>query len=404
MGNTLLTPDIIAKEALHQFENSLVFANVVDRQYVNEFVKVGDTVRIRRRVQFDVTDGAVVDLQDVTEGNTNIVVDQRKHVAWEFDTQDLTLDIEDYSVRYIQPAMIKLANKVDTDLAGLYKYVNNTVGTPGSTPSTFAALAAAAQRLDEIAVPEDGRVAVLTPSATWAIANEQKSLYVTDKARTAFEKATLGEYANFMTYKSNNIRRHLTGAHGGTPRVDGANQNVTYDSVKTTMTQTLITDGWTTSSGLKAGDVFTIADVYDVNPVTKEALPYAKQFTVVSNVTTNSNASNDTNLTIYPAIITSGPYQTCSAVPANDALITYVGTASTLYPQNMCFHRDAFSLAMVPLAIPEGTSFAKRMSRNGLSVRVIKDYDFINDREMIRLDILYGVKATNPDLACRLTG
>ena len=91
-------------------------------------------------------------------------------------------------------------------------------------------------------------------------------------------------------------------------------------------------------------------------------------------------------------------------MPADNAAITVVGTGGTLYPQNLCFHKNAFALVTVPLEIPEGASFRDRVTMNGLSVRVVKDYDIAEDVEIIRLDILYGVKAIYPDLACRLTG
>jgi len=405
MANSMLTPSVIAKEALMQLENNLVMGNLVHRDYKKEFVKVGDTVSIRRPVKFAAQDGATLIKQDVIEGKTSITIDQRKHVGWQFSTQDLTLTIEEYSERYIKPATITLAQSVETALMGLYKNVWNIVGTPGTTPSTFAEVALAAQRLDEGAVPMADRNAVFNPAATYKIANDLKSLYVTDKARTAFENAKIGKYATFDTYSAQSIKLHTVGALGGTPLVNGASQTSTYSSVKDSYTQSLVTDGWTASAAtrLKQGDVFTIAGVYSVNPITKESTGSLQDFVVVSDAA--SDGSGNMTITISPPIITSGAYQTVDAAPANDAALTIeTGSASTAYAQNLCFVPNAFALVTCPLEMPDGVSFKARETNKGISMRVLKDYDIVNDQEIVRLDILFGVKAIYPELACRFTG
>lgn len=405
MANALITSSMIAKEALMQLENNCVMGNLVHRDYKKEFVKVGDTVSIRRPVRFSATDGATLSKQDVTEGKTSITVDQRKHVGWEFNSNDLTLKIEQYSERYIKPAMITLAQSVDSALTGLYKGVYNFVGTPGTTPATFAALGAAGQRLDEGAVPPESRRSVLNPAAAWAIANDLKSLATNDsKAKGAFEEARIGRYARTDTYMDQSIKVHTVGAHGGTPLVNGAAQNVTYATSKDTNAQDIITDGWTVSTAvLKQGDVITFDGVYAVNPVTKESTGELQHFVVNEDVT--SDGTGNATFEISPPIITSGAYQTVSAVPADNAAITVkTGTASTGYAQNLVFHKNALALVTCPLIIPDGAAFSARESHDGYSVRVVKDYDITNDTDIIRLDILYGVKAIYPDLACRLTG
>lgn len=406
MPNSLITPNIIAKEALMQLENNMVLGNLVHRDYRHEFVKVGDTVSVRRPVKFLAQDGAALVKQDVEEGAADIAVDQRKHVGWEFSTRDLSLSITDYSERYIQPAMITLANEIDLSLAGLYAQVWNQVGTPGTTPSTFAHLGAAGKRLDQMSVPRANRNAVFDPEAAWSLADGLKSVFVQDTARGAYEEARIGRYAAFDTYGDQNIRTHVVGAHGGAPLVNGAAQDVTYAASKTTNSQSLITDGWPVSTAgvLKAGDVFTVAGVFAVNPVSKDVQPFPQQFVVKADVTTDATVGGPAVLTISPAIIASGPYQTVSTAPADNAAITVAGAASTGYPQNLTFHKNAFALVTVPLDMPEGAGFTDRVSSRDLSVRVVKDYDILADNEIIRLDVLYGVKAIYPDLACRLTG
>ena len=411
MPNTLITPSMIAKEALMQLENNLVFANQVHREYVKEFTGgQGSSVSIRRPVKFATQNGATLVDQDVEEKSTNISVDQRKHVSWRFSSQELTLSIEEYSERYIKPAAITLAQTVDRDIAGLYSSVWNSVGTPGTTPANFAAVAAAAQRLDEMAVQADQRTMVVNPAAAYAIAGNQATLQaVGDVRRSAYEEAMVGRVAKFDMFSSQNIVNHTVGPLGGTPLVNGGAQAVTYaNAVGNTWSQTLVTDGWTAAAALRvrAGDVFTIAGVFAVNPVpgegAKQVMPYLQEFTVLNNG--SSDASGNLTLTISPPIITSGPQQTVSAAPADNAALTFRGTANTAFPMNLGFHKNAFALVTVPLDMPDGVNFKARESYKGLSMRVVKDYDIASDNEIIRLDILYGRKAIYPDLACRLWG
>lgn len=405
MTNTILTPTVIARETLLQTKNALVMANLVHREYKNEFVKVGSTVNIRRPVDFTVTDGATASVQDVTEVNTSIVVDQRKHVAWGFSSQDLTLSIDEYSERYIKPAARQLANNVDRALMALYSKVWNFVGTPGTVPSTFLNVSDAAARLDNSAVPDDGRrYACYDPTASYKIADSIRSSFIDGKNKTALETGRIGNIATFEAYKSQNLTSHTVGALGGTPLVNGASQNTTYAASGGENQQTLVTDGWSNSitGVLKAGDVITLAGVFAVNPVGKQTLPYLQQFVVKADA--NSNGSGQATLTISPAIISSGAYQNVSAAPADNAAISVVtGTAATAYAQNMAFHKNAFGLVMVPLEMPDSVGFKAQENADGISIRVIKDYDFTNDIEQIRLDILYGVKLLDGNLACRHT-
>ena len=407
MVQRILTPSVIAKEALFQLENNLVMGNLVHRDYRKEFVKVGETVSIRKPVRFSVTDGATRTNQDVEEGSTNITIDKRKHVSWNFSTQDLTLSIEEYSYRYITPAMISLANQSDRDCLDLYKQIWNWVGTPGNTINSFADLALGPQRLDEMAVPMDQRYAVMGPADSWGMIGNLTGLTLSDAKRSpqaeAYRLAELGRVANLDTYQDQNVRRHTVGAHAGTPLVTTA-QSTTYATVLTSYQMSLLTDGWDASINLVEGDVFTIDTVFAVNPVSKDTLDFLQDFVVRADVTTNATTTSDTTLTISPPIITTGPYQTVSVAAPNNATIVYKGTLSTAYPQNMVFHKNAFALVTVPLEMPDSVQWKARQTHKGLSVRLVKDYDIDNDVEIIRADILYGVKAIYPELATRISG
>lgn len=411
MSNSVLTIDVIAKEALMILDNELVMAKKVHRGLESEFgnamngYQAGSTVSIKRPTDFTVRDGANVSNQDVVEGTTSITVNKQKGVDFAFTSQELTLNIKDLSERVIKPAMVQLANQVDADVLALYKDVPNWVGTPGQAVNSFADFALAPQRLDEYAVMKGDRTAALSPADTWGMVGTQTGLYITGAANSAYREGDLGRIAGVDTFSAQNVQTHTVGVATGTPLVNGASQTSTYATVKDSMTQTLNTDGWTNSTTgiLKAGDVFTIAGVYAVNPVTKATLPFLKQFTVTADA--NSGATTGpAALTIYPAIITSGAFQNVSAAPADNAAITVQGTGGTGYRQNLVFHKNAFALAMVPMIAPPGAVEVSRQSYKGTSVRLIPYYTGTNDTSAWRLDILYGVKTIDPRLATRLSG
>jgi hypothetical protein len=300
--------------------------------------------------------------------------------------------------------MVRLANQVDADLQGLYNTVWNWVGTPGQTVNSFSDFTLGPQRLDEMAVPTDDRNSTLAPADWWATSVSLSNLTAqSGTAETALRKARLGMLGNVDTFMTQNVKTHTVGTKAGTPLVNGAAQQTTYALSLNTNTQSLITDGWTASSAiLKQGDVFTIANVFAVNPVTKATLPYLQQFVVNADI--SADGSGNATLNISPAMILTGAFQNISAAPADNAAITVNGTASTGYGQNMVFHKNAFALAMVPMEAPMGAINVSRKSFNGLNLRVVPYYNGSTDVSSWRLDLLYGFKAINPGFATRLSG
>jgi hypothetical protein len=413
MSNSVLTASIVAKAAVQILDNELVMAKKVYRGHEAEFEKkvngyeVGDTISIRRPTDFTVRNGAVASSQDVVEGKLSLTVDKRKGIDFEFTSQDLTLNIGELSERVIKPAMVQLANQIDVDLMSLYAKIPGWVGTPGQTINAFSDLAKAPERLDEYAVPTDARCAVLSPADHWGLLGAQTGLYIQDAARGAYRNGSLGMIGGVDTYMSQNVPTLTTGTRVGSIKVDASitTSTVTYASVKDTMTQTVHIDGLTNATDtVAAGEVFTIQGVYAVNPVTKARLPFLKQFVVTAAVTASGN---EVDLTVYPAMIWTGAFKNVDVVGVTDLNnqdVTFVGSASTVYPQNMVFHKNAFALVSVPLVKPPGAVEVGRESYKGLSVRVIPVYDGINDVSMWRLDVLYGIQAIDPRLAVRLSG
>ena len=418
MSNTTLTADVVAKAALAILDNELGVLKTVHRAYEDEFsnqvngYKIGDTISIRRPADFTVRTGATLSTQDVIEGKTTLTIDQQCGVDFQFTSSDLTLKITDLSERVMKPAMSSIINYMANDvLTTMYKRLYHWVGTPGETINSFADFALGPRRLDTMAVPMGDRYAALSPADHWGMLGSQTALYIQDAARGAYREGSLGTIGGIETRMSQVVPTHTVGPLGGTPLVNGATQNVTYDTAKNTWTQSLITDGWTASaaSRVKEGDVFTIyasgtsgAKVKMVNPKTKAVTDVDQQFVVTADG--SSDGAGNLTLTISPPIITSGPHQTVNVAPADNAGLVMVGTASTGYVQNMMYHKNTMALAVVPMEMPAAAYGGHRESYKGLSVRVIPIYDGTNDISKWRLDLLYGRKVIDPRLGVRVSG
>ena len=405
MANNFKNTSLVTRVALKEFMNALQLGAKVDRQMDGQFRKVGSSIDVRRPVMFEAVSGATISsADDIEERAATLTLDQRKHVAFEITSQDMTLSVEDMTERYIRPAMAELAQDVESSIADVYKQIGNFVGTPGTAPSTFLEVGAASKVLKKLGVPMDRPwCAFYDEDASLSLADGLKGVFPQDIAKKAIERASIGRYAGFELYENQSLKLHTVGAHGGTPVVNGASQNVTYAASGDAWTQSLITDGWTASTAvLKEGDVFTLAGVNSVNRKTRQDTGDLQTFVVTADGT--SDGSGNLTCTISPPMITSGPYQTVSAAPADNAAITVkTGTASTSYKQNLAFHPNAITLATAPLDLPVDGATASRESFGNISIRAARQYDITNDKTIFRFDILYGVKALNPDFAVRTT-
>lgn len=410
MSNTTLTADIIAKEAVMILENNCVMGDLVYRGYEAEFdkningYKVGETVSIRRPADFTVRSGKVAAVQDVVEGKIPVTVDLQKGVDFKFSSSDLTLQIKDLSERVIKPAMIQLCNQIDRDVMSLYNEVPNHVTIPSGGINSFADFALAPELMDKMGIPQDDRYAVLSPADHWALLGSQTALYIQDAAKSAYRSAKLGMIGGVDTYMSQNTPRHTYGSRTGTDLIDLTivDGTFTWASVKDSTYITIHIDGANGATDtIKKGDTFTISDVYDVDPVSKEALAHLKMFVVMEDVTL---ASNEGDVKIWPPIILSGAHKTChlsTGTDINDNTVTWRGTASTAFAESLFFRKNAFALTMVPMVKPPGAMDVGRQSYKGYSVRVIPYYDGTNDDSSWRLDVLYGVDTIDSRQAVR---
>ena len=420
MANTLITPNVIAKMAMIEFKNTMVFPALINRDFEQEYKKVGDTITFRRPIAYSAVDGPDITSanKDTLEGSDVMTLSFHKTVPLEFTAKDMTLAVTDFNDRYVRPAAIELGQQVETAIASTYNEMYWFTGTPGTTPATFLNLGAGKVILDNAAVPQDGdRSTVLEPTTGITLADGLKSVFLQDKVKTALEEAKLGRYAGFNNYVSVSNIRHTVGDYGGTPLINGGSQGTTYTAVKGSiavagsMQQSLVTDGWSANKTgvLKKGDVFTIANVFAVNPKTRQSTGALQTFVVLADA--NSDGSGNATLTIAPPILpvtgASAPelaYATVTAAPADNAAITVkTGTANTQYAQNMLFHKKGISLAMRPFEKPDSAVVWEQVTMDNYSLTLSKGWDVKTYKEVTRLDVLFGVKVSDRRLCARLT-
>lgn len=408
MSNTLLTISDITNEALAVLENELTFTKRVNREYDDKFAqagaKIGSTVNIRKPVRFTRTTGQGLQLQDITENSVPLTLTTQYQKAFTFSSADLALSADDFSRRYIRPAIISMANDIDYD--GLSQYINvaNYVGTAGSDPSAVLTFLNAGVLMDNEAAPMGDRSLCINPSMQATVVDTIKGLFNPQAViGPSAEKGMIAKYFLGMDwYMDQNVRRHTSGAQGGTPLMNGA----TVDGATS-----LVTDGWTASvtNVLVQGDVISVANVNQVNPQNRQATGKPRYFVVTANV--SSDGSGNATIPVSPCsgngtIQSSGQYQNVDALPADNAAITVFSAASTASAQGLAFDRDAFTFACVDLELPGGVDMAKRVSDKqlGMSIRAVRAYDINLDRWPLRLDLLGGFATIYPELACRVLG
>ena len=403
MPNTILVPDQVAIESLMHFENELVAAKIFSNQWEEKFgrdgAKIGDTCRLRKPVNFTVREGQKFTAQNIEESSESLKLDIPLGVDFTLGRNELSLSFDRLSERYFKPAMRRLANDVDRRILGLYKKVPNAVGTYNTAPTAITTFLSAKAKLDNLGIPDDERHFILDPTTETTIVGNLTTVFqAVPEVGRQYMKGGMGKAIDAVWHKSQNVNTHTVGALGGTPVVKGASQTGA----------TLLVDGWTASVAkcLLEGDIITAADVNAVNPLTGQDTGELRQFTVTADQ--DSDASGEITIPIWPSIVTSGAYKTCTASPLNDAIVLIHGSASAyqnvVAKQPLYAHPEAFTYAIAPQEIPQGVHMAAMKSDPdwGLGISVVMDYDIDDNLFKVRFDILLGLLAQLPDFACRV--
>ena len=403
MANSLLTIDMITRKALEILENNLVITRTVNRQYDDSFAvegaKIGSTLRIRLPDRALVTDGAALQVQDDQEQKVTLTVSSQKHIGVNFTTAELTMQLDDFAERVLKPRISQLASSIDADVANAYSSIYQSVGTPGTTPATSLVLLQAQQKLNESAAVMDPRYAVVNPAANAALVEGMKGLFnPTSTISRQFKNGMMGEGILGLNEvsMSQSIKQLTTGTRVATA-------GFVKTTVSTQGASSIVLKTYAASATIKAGEVFTVADCYSVNPQTRESTGSLQQFVVTADAT--ADGSGDVTVSVSPAIYTSSQaLATVDSFPTADKAVTFLGAASTQYPQNLVYHRDAITFATADLLLPQGVDMASRQVHNGISMRIVRQYDINNDRMPCRIDVLYGYSAIRPAMACRIWG
>jgi len=392
---------MITRKSLEILENSLVITRTVNRQYDDSFAKsgakIGSTLRIRLPDRALVTDGAALQVQDDVEQNTSLTVSSQKHIGINFTTAELTMQLDDFAERVLKPRISQLAASIDADVANSFQNIFQSVGTPGTTPGTSLVLLQAQQKLNEAAAVMSPRYATVNPAANAALVEGMKGLFnPVSTISKQFKSGLMGE--GILGYEelsmSQSIKQHTTGTRTGAHTVTTtvSTEGAAAIAITGTGTQTI-----------KKGDVFTIANVFAVNPQTRESTGALQQFVVTADVTAAAGAY--ASVAISPAIYTaSQALATVNSFPQSGATVTFLGSASTQYPQNLIYHKDAITFATADLVMPQGVDMASRQVHNGISMRIVRQYDINNDRMPCRIDVLYGYGVIRPQMAVRMWG
>ena len=413
MSNNLLTISKITNECLMVLENELTFTCEVDLNYDDQFAvvgaKIGNTVNVRRPGRFIGTTGPALNVEDFNETSVPVTLSTQFHVDTQFTTQDLALSLDMFSDRVLKPAIAAIANKIDRD--GLVMAKNNTaniVGTAGTPPTGLITYLTAAAYLDSEGAPRDGRrTCVVEPFTSATIVDSLKGLFMPSaKISSQYEKGLMGTDSAGMKWKMDqNVVNQTFGSYSTATLACATTTATGFLTTGWASTSTIALTATTATAGLKQGDVIQIANVFAVNPQNRQAYGSNKlrNFVVTADVTVAT--SGTTSVTVSPAVITAGQFQNVNVASTSaTAVVTPFNNTGVVSPQNIIMHRNAFTVAMADLELPEGVHFAGRASDKelGMSIRVVRQYTINSDSIPTRLDVLYGWAPLYPELACRV--
>lgn len=419
MANTLLTPTMIVREAARRFMNNLVVAKHINRQFDKAWkfagLKAGQSINLRMNPRYVGVSGAALGVEDHTEWQRPLTVYPQYHVDVSFTSFEMTFSLQDFGERVIKNAMVTLANKVDADCLTMMK--NNTAnatGMPGTAPSSMLTVAQAGAFMAQDAAPQDDdKTLILEPMAMATYFDAFKGLFQQSEAiGEQYRSGMVSRAAGMKWFQDQNVAVHTVGPMGGTPLVLGTGQGVLAGAPLFT---DLATDGWTASGvRLNTGDIITIgtlsSGIVATNPVNHTTLNRLRQFVVGRTDDTVGTISSDAGglatLRLRPAIIAGGPFQNCVARTVDNQSINIFGAANVVTPQNIVYHKDAFTMAMFELEVPGGTDQAAMLSdpETGIAIRYARQWQIATDAWVARFDIAYALGPYNPEWACRIAG
>ena len=396
MANTLLTPTAVTRKALQVLHQKLNFIGHINRTYDDSFAnsgaKIGDSLKIRLPNEYTVRTGASLSTQDTSETSTTLQIATQKGVDLTFSSAELTLSLDDFSSRILEPAMSVLAANIEADALNMYKDVYNIVDNDGNAISFLNIMQGRKLLNDNLAPMDNNRTALLSTDHTAKLVDALKGLFQDSNAiKQQYKEGMMGRTGGFDFYENTLLANHATGTAAKTT-------TYTVNGAVTTNGSTAVTVA-TGATTFKAGDIFTVAGCFRVHPETKVSTGVLQQFVVTADY-----AGGAGSVSFAPAIYTSGGRQNVVAAGmANSSAIVKVGAGNAeLLTPSMVFHRDAFAFATADLVMPKGVDFAAREVYDGISLRTVRQYAISTDTMPCRIDVLYGYKTIRAQLAARI--
>jgi len=385
---------MVTRKALMILHQKCAFIGTIERQYDDQFAKdgakIGDTLKIRLPNKYTTATGPTITPQDTVESSVSLVVGTQRHVPMSFLSSELTLSVDDFSERILDPAMAVLAAATENDAFSMAKDVYQQVGTPGTTPNALLTYLLAGSRLDNSLAPRSQRCIQLPSLAAATIIDALKGLFQDSQAISKqYRDGIMGRTAGFDWYSNTLTARHTNGNTVASITVSGASQTGA----------TVVFGGTANTNTFKKGQTFTMAGCNEVHPETKVDTGVLQKFVITADVTATTTTMT---AAISPSIVVTGASQNVSASPTNGGAVVFDGTASLAYGLILAYFKQAHAIAFADLYMPKGLDFGARETMDGISMRIIRDYDVTADKILTRCDILYGYKTIRPELSCRV--
>lgn len=392
MPNTILTPTAVTREAMAVLHQKLNFIGSINRQYDDSFAKdgakIGDSLKIRLPNEYTVRTGVTMSSQDTVETSTTLQVATIKGVDLNFSSSDLTLSLQDFSDRIIEPAVSVLAAAMESDALTMALDVYQAVNNVGAALTMNKALTARKTLVDALA-PGSQRTLLLNTQDNLDLVDALKGLFH-DSTQIAkqYREGKVGSTAGFGDIYENTL---LASQNTGTA---AAATGYTINGAAQTGATVVVATGTAT---FKKGDVITLAGTNRVHPETKTDTGVLQQFVVTADY-----AGGAGSIAISPSIVTTTGRQNVSASPTTTGAVTKVGGASAVYKPSLAYHKDAFAFATADLVLPKGVDFAAREVMDGISMSMVRAFTIADRSFPCRLDVLYGYKSIRANLAARI--
>lgn len=389
---------MITSEALRILHQKCNFIGNINRAYDSSFAKegakIGDTLRIRLPNQYTVRTGATLSVQNTTEANTSLQVATQRGVDLRFTSVDLTMRLDDFSARILEPAMAVLAANIEADAFNMQRDVYNSVNNLGAAINFRQVMLARKRLNDSLAPSDDNRSVILNTTDNVDLVDALKGLFQdTNAIKQQYRDGSMGRTGGFDFWENTLLPTQTTGSMAATTTMITSSAGQTGSSINIQAPGAL-------TNTFAIGDIVTFAGVFEVHPETKVSTGVLQQFTVTAAFT--ANGTTPVALQISPAIVITGGRQNVSAAPGNGVAVVKVGAANAIYRPSLAFHKDAFTFATADLILPRGVDMASRKVMDGISMRMVRAYDINEDRFPVRFDVLYGYRTIRPELACRI--